>query len=221
MKNLLIIGLRTTLVTLVLTGVLYPLALTAIAQLVAPAAANGSLVSDEHGQIVGSELIGQSFSNPAYFQPRPSAAGEKGYDATASTGSNLGPTSQKLRDRIVEESNRLRKENPAAVGPIPAELVTTSGSGLDPELSPVGARWQVPRVAQARRVDPARVLALLDGRIEGRTFGVLGEPRVNVLMLNLALDRQFGRPLRNPPKAVRVPKESAPQESAPTARIGG
>jgi K+-transporting ATPase ATPase C chain len=142
---------------------------------------------------VGSELIGQAFANPGYFQPRPSAAGN-GYDPTASGGSNLGPTSAKLRDRARTDVARLESENPDAPRPVPAELVTTSASGLDPHLSPEAARWQIPRVAAARHVEPARVAGVLDSLAEGRDLGFLGEPRVNVLALNLALDRQFGRP---------------------------
>ncbi|MCY1073054.1 potassium-transporting ATPase subunit KdpC [Archangium lansingense] len=185
------IGLRAALVTLVLTGVLYPLAVTGLSQVLFHEEANGSLVTNEKGQVVGSALIGQGFSRAGYFQPRPSAAGN-GYDAAASSGSNLGPTSQKLRDRAAAEAERLLEENPDASGPVPAELVTTSGSGLDPHLSPEAARWQAPRVARARHVAPERILAVVDAHIEGRTLGVLGEPRVNVLQLNLALDRQFG-----------------------------
>ncbi|WNG53659.1 potassium-transporting ATPase subunit KdpC [Archangium gephyra] len=191
MLSTLLIGLRAALVTLVLTGVLYPLAVTGLSQVLFHEEANGSLVTNEKGQVVGSALIGQGFSRPGYFQPRPSAAGN-GYDAAASSGSNLGPTSQKLRDRAVAEAERLREENPDAPGPVPAELVTTSGSGLDPHLSPEAVRWQVPRVARARQVAPERVLAVVDAHTEGRTLGVLGEPRVNVLQLNLALDRRFG-----------------------------
>jgi len=194
MLSSLVIGLRAALVTLVLTGVLYPLAVTGLSQVLFHEEANGSLVTNEKGQVVGSALIGQGFSRAGYFQPRPSAAGN-GYDASASSGSNLGPTSQKLRDRAVAETKRLRKENPEAQGPVPAELVTTSGSGLDPHLSPEAAHWQVPRVARARRVAPERILAVVDAHTEGRTLGVLGEPRVNVLQLNLALDRQFGEPV--------------------------
>jgi K+-transporting ATPase ATPase C chain len=194
MKSVFGIAVRTTIVTLVLTGFIYPFVMTGIAQVLFPWRANGSLVTDEKGQVVGSELIAQGFANPAYFQPRPSAAGEKGYDATSSSGSNLGPTSKKLRDRITDDVKRLKEENPQATAPVPAELVTTSGSGLDPHLSPDATLWQVPRVAKARGVAPDRVKAVVDANIEGRTFGILGEPRVNVLLVNLALDRQFGRP---------------------------
>jgi len=190
------IALRMTLVTLVLTGLLYPFVITGLAQVLFPWRANGSLITDEKGQVVGSELIAQGFSNSAYFQPRPSAAGEKGYDATASGGSNLGPTSKKLQERINDDLKRLKAENPDADEPVPAELVTTSASGLDPHLSPEGMLWQVPRVAKARGVAPDRIKAVVDANVEGRTFGILGEPRVNVLLVNLALDRQFGKPIR-------------------------
>jgi K+-transporting ATPase ATPase C chain len=193
MTKALLIALRTTVVTLVLTGILYPFAITGLAQLLFPWRANGSLVTDERGQVVGSELIAQGFTNPAYFQPRPSAAGN-GYDAVASSGSNLGPTSKKLQDRVKQDLERLKEENPNAQGPVPIELVTTSGSGLDPHLSPQAVLWQLPRVANARGVAPERIRTVAEAVIEGRAMGVLGEPRVNILALNLALDRQFGRP---------------------------
>lgn len=194
MLNATLIALRTTVVTLVLTGLVYPLVMTGIAQVLFPYQSNGSLLTDEHGTVIGSELIGQSFASPAYFWSRPSAAGANGYDGTASSGSNLGPTSQKLRDRIAAEIARLKETNPEAKDPIPGDLVTASASGLDPHLTPAGALWQVPRVAQARNVAPERVRAVVEANIEGRTFGLLGEARVNVLRLNLALDRQFGKP---------------------------
>jgi K+-transporting ATPase ATPase C chain len=192
MKTL-VIALRATLVTLVVTGLAYPLAATGVAQLFFPSKASGSLVSDEQGHEVGSALIGQGFSQAGYFQPRPSAAGDKGWDAASSSASNLGPTSQKLHDRAQGDVERLLKDNPHAPGQIPVELVTTSGSGLDPHLSPEAALWQAPRVAQARNVAVERVQAVVREHIEGRDLGLLGEPRVNVLLLNLALDRQFGR----------------------------
>jgi potassium-transporting ATPase KdpC subunit len=188
------IALRTAIVTLVLTGFIYPFVMTGLSQVLFPWRANGSLVTDEKGQVVGSELIAQGFANPAYFQPRPSAAGEKGYDAASSSGSNLGPTSKKLRDRVTEDLKRLKEENPEASDTVPADLVTASGSGLDPHLSPPAALWQVPRVAKARGITAERVKAVVDANVERRTFGILGEPRVNVLLVNLALDRQFGRP---------------------------
>lgn len=202
------IAVRTTIVTLALTGLVYPFVMTGLAQMLFPWRANGSLVTDEKGQVVGSELIAQGFVNPAYFQPRPSAAGEKGYDATSSSGSNLGPTSKKLQDRIKDDLKRLKEENPDAAGSVPAELVTTSGSGLDPDLSPAAMFWQVPRVAKARGVTTERVKAVVDSNVEGRTFGILGEPRVNVLLVNLALDRQFGRAA---PPSVQEKKDDQDQ----------
>jgi len=187
-------SLRAAVVTLLLTGLAYPLVMTGVAQLLFPRRANGSLSTDGAGKVVGSKLLAQGFESPAYFHPRPSAAGEKGYDPMASGGSNLGPTSKKLRDQAAATLDALEKENPDAGRPPPIELVTASGSGLDPHLSPKAALWQVPRVAKARGVAPARVLALVEDLTEGRDLGILGEPRVNVLDLNLALDAQFGRP---------------------------
>lgn len=194
MLNTLLIALRVTLFTLLLTGVVYPLLVTGLAQVLFPRQAGGSLVRDEQGRIVGSELIGQRFSHPAYFQPRPSAAGERGYDPTASGGSNLGPTSQKLRDRAISDLERLKQANPEAAATVPVELITASGSGLDPHLSLEGALWQAPRLANARGVSPDRIAAVVRTNLQRRDLGFLGEPRVNVLLLNLALDRQFGRP---------------------------
>jgi potassium-transporting ATPase KdpC subunit len=191
-KKDLFVAVRMTLATLVLTGLVYPLVVTGLAQVLFPWRANGSAVSAQ-GRVVGSELIGQGFKDPAYFQPRPSAAGADGYDAANSAGSNLGPTSQKLRDRVAADVARLRSENPQAPAEVPIELVTTSASGFDPHLSPEAARWQVARVAAARGVAASEVQALIDARTEARTFGLLGEPRVNVLRLNLALDERLPR----------------------------
>ena len=188
-----VIALRVTIVTLVLTGIVYPLAMTGAAQLLFPSRADGSLLRDEKGHVIGSSLIGQRFTAPAYFQGRPSAAGS-GYDAGASSGSNLGPTSKKLADRAAADEKRLLEENPEAGRPIPADLLTASGSGLDPHISPEAARWQIARVAAARKVAPERIRTAVEGHAEGRALGFLGEPRVNVLELNLALDRQFGKP---------------------------
>jgi K+-transporting ATPase ATPase C chain len=193
MRREFIIALRLTLVTLILTGVAYPLAVTGAAQALWGDKANGSLAHDEKGTVVGSKLLGQTFSTPAYLQGRPSAAGN-GYDATASSGSNLGPTSKKLRDRVTADVTRLHADNPDAPLPVPDDLVTTSASGLDPELSPQAARWQVARIALARQVRPERILEVITSRIEGRDLGFLGEPRVNVLAVNLALDQKLGRP---------------------------
>ncbi|MGA8891624.1 MAG: potassium-transporting ATPase subunit KdpC [Anaeromyxobacteraceae bacterium] len=198
MRELLQVSVRVTVVTLLLTGLVYPLAVTGVARIVFPRRAGGSLIVDASGRPVGSELLAQGFRSPAYFQPRPSAAGEAGYDPRASGGSNLGPTSAKLRERVTADLARLRAANPSATETVPAELVTTSASGLDPHLSPVGALWQVERVAAARGLAASRVRSLVEESVEGRDLGVLGEPRVNVLLLNLALDRQFGRPAPAP-----------------------
>ncbi|MCE9636007.1 MAG: potassium-transporting ATPase subunit KdpC [Planctomycetes bacterium] len=195
MRNELVTAFRAAAVTLVLTGIAYPLLVTGIAQVAFPAQANGSLINDttEPSVTMGSALIGQSFSDPAYVNPRPSAAGA-GYDAAASSGSNLGPTSKALRDRVAADVARLVAANPNAPGEVPAELVTASGSGLDPHLSPASVAWQIPRIAAARGVAADRVRAVAAEFEQGRALGVLGEPRVNVLLLNLALDRRFGQP---------------------------
>jgi K+-transporting ATPase ATPase C chain len=195
-RHEIVTALRATAVTLVLTGLLYPLLTTGAANLLFPARAQGSFVADERGAVVGSELIGQPFGRAGYLRPRPSAAGEKGWDAAGSSGSNLGPTSKALHDRAAKDLDRLLGENPEAPEPVPAELVSASASGLDPHLSPEGAFWQVPRIARARGVSEERVRAAIESRVEGRDLFVLGEPRVNVLLVNLALDRTFGRPPR-------------------------
>jgi len=183
---------RTTLVLTVLTGLIYPGVITALCQLVFPDKADGSLVK-VNGQVVGSSLIGQNFTKPEYFQPRPSAAGNDGYDATASLGSNYGPTNQKLIDRVKASVDKFRKDNPDYTGPIPADLVTASGSGLDPHISPASAEAQAARIARARGISVQQVQQLIAENTEGRTLGLLGEPRVNVLLLNLALDQKFPR----------------------------
>ena len=182
-------GLRMTLFFTVLCGLVYPLAITGICQVVFPHQANGSLL-DVNGKPVGSELIAQGFAKPEYFHPRLSLAGN-GYDATASGGSNYGPTNKKLVDRVQASVEQFRKDNPGYHGPIPADLVTASASGLDPHISPGSAMAQVARVAGARGISADRLSALVASFTEGPTFGLLGEPRVNVLKLNLALDRQF------------------------------
>lgn len=187
------IAARATVATLLLTGLVYPLAVTALAQVIFPASAQGSLVRNEKQQVVGSALLAQRFVNPAYVQPRPSAAGD-GYDATSSGGTNLGPTSKKLRDSVAERLTKIHAENPEAPAVVPDQLVTSSASGLDPHLSPAAVFWQLPRIAKARHVAQKRVQAVIDEAVEGRDFGIFGEPRVNVLLLNLALDRRFGQP---------------------------
>lgn len=187
-------AIRFTIFFTVLTGLVYPGVVTGLTQMLFPHRANGSMAV-VNGQVVGSSLIGQNFTKPEYFHPRPSAAGN-GYDATASAGSNYGPTNQKLIDRVKASIEQFRKENPDYTGPIPADLITTSASGLDPDISPASTEAQTARVAKARGVAPEQVQHLVTQKTQGRTLGFLGEPRVNVLELNLALDRQF--PLKSP-----------------------
>jgi len=184
MRHNLRIAVLFTLVTTVMFGVLYPLGMTGLAQLLFPAQANGSLI-EKDGHAIGSKLIGQTFSSAAYFQSRPSTAGT-GYDATQSGGSNLGPTNHRLIDRVKASVDQLHAENPGVV--IPVDLVTTSGSGLDPEISPAAAEFQVPRVAEARGMTETAVRALVNKYTMRRQFGFLGERRVRVLELNLELD---------------------------------
>lgn len=175
-----------TIVSIVLLGLLYPLVMTGIAQALFPRQSNGSLLT-VNGKLVGSAIIGQLWTKPQYFHGRPSAAG-KGYDPTATGGTNLGPTSKKLIDSTRATIAALEKENPDAKGPPPMDLVTSSGSGIDPDITPEGAYWEAPRVAKARNMRLAALDALIAAHVQGRTFGFLGEPRVNVLELNLALD---------------------------------
>jgi potassium-transporting ATPase KdpC subunit len=184
-------GLRMMLVLTVLTGLVYPLAVTGLCQMLFHEKANGSLIT-LNNQVVGSALIGQNFSKAGYFQPRPSAAGNDGYDGMASGGSNLGPTNQKLIDRVKASADKFHKENPGYIGALPADLVTTSASGLDPHISPASALAQLDRVAKARGVPVDQIKSLIDVHTEGRDFGFMGEPRVNVLLLNLYLDRHVG-----------------------------
>ncbi len=184
MKKHFVTSILMTVVTTVLLGVIYPLLVTGIAQLIFPRQANGSLIS-ANGKIVGSQLIGQPFSSPGYFRSRPSAAGT-GYDASNSGGSNLGPTNKMLVDRMTGDLQKAHAENPTV--PVPMDLVTTSGSGLDPHISPEAAEFQVPRIAQERKMPESEVRAAIANHTEGRQLGFLGEPRVNVLELNLDLD---------------------------------
>jgi K+-transporting ATPase ATPase C chain len=170
-----------------LTGVLYPLLITGVAQLLFPHQANGSLIT-ENGRVVGSELIGQAFEKPGYFWSRPSATAPYAYNAGASTGTNQGPLNPALKDAVAARMDALKKGDPDNEAPIPVDLVTSSGSGLDPHISPAAAYYQVHRVAQARGMSEEAVSRLVDAHVEGRTLGIFGEPRVNVLLLNRALD---------------------------------
>jgi len=191
MKKNILIAIWMTLATTVLLGIVYPIVVTGLAQILFPRQANGELIR-ANGKIVGSRLIGQPFTSRGYFYSRPSAAGAAGYDPTASGGSNLGPTNKSLLDRVSAQVNTLQPENPGT--PIPADLVTTSGSGLDPDISPAAAQFQVPRVAHERGISEDEVRALVKKHTQGRQLGFLGEPRVNVLELNLDLNAHHPLP---------------------------
>lgn len=186
MKRNLITSILMTIVTTILFGLVYPLIVTGLAR-IWPGKADGQLIR-RNGVVVGSRIIAQPFTGPGYFHPRPSAAGN-GYDPMNSGGSNLGPTNQKLIDRVKGDVATLQAENPGK--PIPVDLVTTSGSGLDPDITPAGAEFQLPRVAKARNISESDLRKLVQEHTEGRQFGFLGEPRVNVLELNLALDDKY------------------------------
>ena len=191
MKKNLITAVLMTIATTVLLGILYPLLVTGIAQLIFPKQANGQLIQGKDGVVVGSRLIGQPFSGPSYFHSRPSAAGAAGYDASASSGSNLGPTNAQLINRVNGDVTKLQAENPGA--PIPVDMVTTSGSGLDPDITPAAAQFQIRRVAMERKIPEAEVARLVTENSQNRQWGFLGEPRLNVLELNIALDARYGR----------------------------
>lgn len=190
MKKNFLIALWFTLVTTVMFGILYPLAITGLAQVLFPSKANGQLI-ERNGKIVGSRIIGQSFSGPGYLHSRPSAAGT-GYDATSSSGSNLGPTNKALLDRVKADVEKAKAEDSTV--PVPIDLVTASGSGLDPHISPAAAEFQISRVARERKIGEADLRALVQKFTEGRQFGIFGEPRVNLLELNLELDRTHPLP---------------------------
>jgi potassium-transporting ATPase KdpC subunit len=196
-------GLRIKIFLTVLLGIVYPLAMTGVSQALFYRQANGSLIS-ENGKAIGSELIGQSFTRPEYFNSRPSNAGMNGYDATASSGYNQGPTNKKLVDRVGGAVEQFRKDNPDYTGPIPADLVTGSASGLDPHLSPDSTRAQAARIAKLRGAPIEQVNALIEQFTEGPDLGILGESRVNVLKLNLALDQRFGKPAPPPPAPAKA-----------------
>jgi K+-transporting ATPase ATPase C chain len=191
MKKNLITAILMTIATTVLLGILYPLAVTGLAQLIFPKQANGQLIHGKDEVVIGSRVIGQPFSGPGYFHSRPSAAGAAGYDASASGGSNLGPTNAQLITRVNGDAAKLQAENPGM--PIPVDLVTTSASGLDPDITPAAAEFQIRRVASERKVSEAEIARLVQQHSENRQWGFLGEPRVHVLELNIALDARYGR----------------------------
>lgn len=182
-------AIRITIISVMIFGLIYPLAMTGVAQILFPKQANGSVI-ERNGKVFGSELIGQLWTKPQYFAGRPSAAGKNGYDPTATGGTSLGPSSKKLIDSSKTTIAALKKANPGAQGPPPMDLVTSSGSGIDPDISPESAYWEAPRVAAARHRSLGDVKRLIASHVRNRDFGFLGEPRVNVLELNLALDAQ-------------------------------
>lgn len=191
MRSFLLQQLRPAILVLVvmtvITGMAYPAVVTAVAQIAFPSQANGSFITTTDGRVIGSSLIGQAFDQPQYMWGRPSAAGANGYDATSSAGSNLGPTSQALLDRITKAVADFQTANGSSA-PVPVDIVTTSASGLDPDISPAAAEYQVARVAAARNISPDAVRAIIANHTQQPLFGFLGEPRVNVLMTNLDLD---------------------------------
>jgi potassium-transporting ATPase KdpC subunit len=192
MKKNLTTAVLMTIATTVLLGIVYPLLVTGLAQVIFPNQANGELIRAQNGTVIGSRLIGQPFSGPGYFHSRPSAAGAAGYDATASSGSNLGPTNAQLIARVNGDVSKLQAENPGT--PIPVDLVTTSGSGLDPDITPAAAQFQIRRVAAERKIPEAEVAHLVHENSQNRQWGFLGEPRVNVIELNIALDARNRQP---------------------------
>jgi K+-transporting ATPase ATPase C chain len=191
MKKNLITAVLMTIATTVLLGIVYPLVVTGLAQLIFPKQANGQLIRGKDEVVIGSRIIGQPFTGPGYFHSRPSAAGAAGYDATASGGSNLGPTNAQLITRVNGDVTKLQAENPGV--PIPVDLVTTSASGLDPDITPAAAAFQIRRVASERKISEAEIARLVQEHSENRQWGFLGEPRVHVLELNIALDARYGR----------------------------
>lgn len=192
MKRQLQTAVLMTVATTVLLGVLYPLLVMGLAQMLFPARASGQLIYDRSGVVIGSRLLGQPFTGPGYFHSRPSAAGASGYDATASSGSNLGPTNAQLISRVNGDVTRLQSENPAI--PVPVDLITTSGSGLDPDITPAAAQFQIRRVALERNIAESDLEKLVSEHTQNRQWGFLGEPRVNVVELNLALNERFPKP---------------------------